>query len=109
MVLLDHRKRYRGRARLTGQVCRPRRIDIRTGRPENVQGNPECDAAKCRLSSEPPGAIRRDNADSIDVWPFTLMVGPALPTVPLFLATDLCLPLDLEGAYIEACRRLRLP
>lgn len=44
----------------------------------------------------------------IEAWPSALAVGQALPTVPLSLEAELCVPLDLEAAYAEACRRRRV-
>jgi hypothetical protein len=52
--------------------------------------------------------VRRGESEQIEVWPATLALGENLPTLPLFLAGDLCVPLDLEATYSEACRRLRL-
>lgn len=44
----------------------------------------------------------------LDAWPFPLAVGQELPTVPLWLAADLAVPLELEWSYRAACRSLRL-
>ena len=44
----------------------------------------------------------------LDVWPHELQLRAALPTVPLWLAADLCVPLDLETPYLLACKSLRL-
>lgn len=44
----------------------------------------------------------------LDVWPFALAVGEELPTVPLWLAADLAVPLELELTYAAACKSLRL-
>jgi hypothetical protein len=44
----------------------------------------------------------------LDVWPFPLAVGEGLPTVPLWLAPDLAVPLELELTYSAACKSLRL-
>jgi hypothetical protein len=44
----------------------------------------------------------------LDVWPTELHLRAALPTVPLWLAADLCVPLDLEPPYHLACQSLRL-
>lgn len=52
--------------------------------------------------------LRRDDRDEIDIWPAELQVGTALPTLPLFPAADLAIPVDLEDAYVEACERLRV-
>lgn len=51
--------------------------------------------------------IRRGDADLVDVWPSALSLGKALPILPLHLR-ELCVPVDLESTYAEACRRLRL-
>jgi hypothetical protein len=37
-----------------------------------------------------------------------LEVGRPLPTLPLWLADDRAVPLDLEGTYEETCRVLRI-
>jgi Protein of unknown function (DUF4058) len=52
--------------------------------------------------------VRRDEAEQIEIWPATLALGESLPTLPLFLKDDLCVPVDLETSYEETCRRLRL-
>ena len=44
----------------------------------------------------------------IEVWPVPLSLGQPLPTVPLSLSAELCVPVDLEAAYQDACRRRRL-
>jgi hypothetical protein len=52
--------------------------------------------------------LQVDGAGRIETWPEALAVGQPLPTMPLSLEADLCVPVDLEGAYAEACRRRRL-
>ncbi len=49
--------------------------------------------------------LRRDQIDEIDTWPMPLAVGELLPTVPLSLSADQCVAVDLEAAYVDACRR----
>jgi hypothetical protein len=46
--------------------------------------------------------------ERIDLWPAPLAVGERLPLLPLALGTVLCVPLDLEAAYMDACQRSRL-
>jgi hypothetical protein len=41
-------------------------------------------------------------------WAYELTVGDPLPTMPLWLDADLCLPLELEAAYQAACIARRL-
>jgi hypothetical protein len=52
--------------------------------------------------------LRRDGVEQIDTWPLPLVVGQPLPTVPLSLEAELCVALDLEAAYHEACQRRRV-
>jgi hypothetical protein len=53
--------------------------------------------------------VVKDGSDvRLDVWPFPLAVGDALPTVPLWLAADLAVPLELELTYEAACKSLRI-
>jgi len=50
----------------------------------------------------------RQGTEQVDVWPQLLQVGNPLPTLPLGLNAEICLPLDLEGTYAAACQRRRL-
>lgn len=52
--------------------------------------------------------LRRDGVDCIETWPMSLVVGQELPRVPLSLAADFCVAVDLEAAYVDACQRRRL-
>ncbi len=47
-------------------------------------------------------------AGRIETWPVPLAVGEALPTMPLSLEAERCVPVDLEAAYLEAGRRRRI-
>lgn len=53
--------------------------------------------------------VRRKKTDLIDLWPWPLAVGAALPAVPLALRSYGCVRLDLEASYAEACARTRTP
>jgi len=52
--------------------------------------------------------LRRDGAEQLDTWPLPLSIGVPLPTVPLSLEAEHCIAVDLEAAYVEACRRRRV-
>lgn len=43
-----------------------------------------------------------------DAWPFALVKGEPLPTVPLWLEADLAVPLDLEQTFTKTCQSLRI-
>ncbi|MCI0464472.1 MAG: DUF4058 family protein [Gemmataceae bacterium] len=51
---------------------------------------------------------RRATGDQIEIWPYILAVGQALPTMPLPLRDGPTLPLDLEATYSETRARSRL-
>ena len=51
--------------------------------------------------------LRREGQDVIEAWPMNLAVGELLPCVPLSLAADFCVAVDLEAAYRDACSRRR--
>jgi hypothetical protein len=44
----------------------------------------------------------------LDAWEEALALQAALPTLPLWLAADLAVPLELEATYEETCRVLRI-
>jgi hypothetical protein len=56
-------------------------------------------------------SVGRDADGQLQVWPFALEVGRALPTVPLWLGGEFAVPLDLEASHTAACAdlRIRLP
>jgi hypothetical protein len=48
------------------------------------------------------------DAQRLEAWPEALAVGAALPTMPLWLSEELCLPLTLEESYRTTCAALRI-
>ena len=52
---------------------------------------------------------RRGDAWLLETWTHPLALGRPLPTLPLWLAEDLAVPLELEASYEETCRILRIP
>jgi len=44
----------------------------------------------------------------IECWPVSLAVGQPLPTLPLALTAEQCVPVDFEASYREACQRRRV-
>jgi hypothetical protein len=72
------------------------------------------------LGAEPPAvyavACRATKPQSkpagpwhLETWLKTLHIGQPLPTLPLWLADDFSVPLDLEASYEETCKALRIP
>jgi len=68
------------------------------------------------LAPEPPAVYaaacrwaREEDAWHCRAWTHTLTVGQPLPTLPLWLADILAMPLELEASYEETCHILRIP
>ncbi len=53
--------------------------------------------------------VKTDTGMQLEAWPGRVALGEALPLLPLWLAVDLAIPLDLEQSYRRACDSLRLP
>ena len=58
--------------------------------------------AACRWAHEA-------DARHFRAWAHALVVGQRLPLLPLWLAENLAVPLELEATYEETCRILRIP
>ena len=56
-------------------------------------------AASCRW-------VEKNNKKLLQAWSHVLAVGQPLPTLPLWLSADLCVPLDLEPSYEQTCHDL---
>jgi hypothetical protein len=68
------------------------------------------------VEPEPPGVYatacrwaREGETRHFRAWTHALMIGQPLPTLPLWLADDLAVPLDLEATYEQTCGILRIP
>jgi hypothetical protein len=74
------------------------------GRPDDSfpTGAPSLYAVAIRWSSRVDRGI-------FEAWVNSLAVARPLPTLPLWLAEDLAIPLELEPSYEETCRVLRMP
>jgi hypothetical protein len=51
---------------------------------------------------------REDESQQLQVWPAPLGLGQPLPTLPLWIASDFSVPLDLESSYRMTCADLRI-
>ncbi|MBL8797932.1 MAG: hypothetical protein JNM56_28800 [Planctomycetia bacterium] len=49
-----------------------------------------------------------EETQQLQLWPATLALGEPLPTLPLWIAADLSVPLDLEASYQATCTDLRI-
>jgi hypothetical protein len=51
---------------------------------------------------------REEESHQLEVWPAPLALGQPLPTLPLWIAADFSVPLDLEASYQMTCADLRI-
>jgi hypothetical protein len=93
-------------------------VDVVTTRTQNLYGElldlighsdpslspepPPLYVAACRLA-------KRANEWLLETWAQSLGLGRSLPTVPLWLADDLAVPLELDDSYEQSCGILNIP
>lgn len=66
-------------------------------------------AAPPSLSATSYRAVGRDEeTQQLLLWPAPLALGQPLPTLPLWIASDVSVPLDLEASYRATCADLRI-
>jgi len=63
-------------------------------------------AVACRATK--PGS-KPGGPWQLETWLRPLQIGLSLPTLPLWLADNFSIPLNLEESYEETCRALRIP
>ena len=51
---------------------------------------------------------KENDAWRMDLWTEPLTLVRPLPTLPLWLASNLAIPLDLEASYDETCQVLHI-
>jgi hypothetical protein len=100
-------------------------VDIVTARRSNLYGDllellgqadptwspapPPLYAVACRWREAFESRRQAEPSWRLETWAHVLSVGQPLPTLPLWLAADLAVPLELQATYEETCRILRIP
>jgi hypothetical protein len=51
---------------------------------------------------------REEEPQQLQLWPASLALAQPLPTLPLWIAPDFSVPLDLEDSYQTTCADLRI-
>jgi hypothetical protein len=115
----EHRRAFVAKcAALLQQQVAVTIVDVVTTRHFNLYGDLLAlfGLADPALGTEPQGTYavtcrdrQRQPVGRVEAWYHPLAVGQPLPTLPLWLAEDLAVPLELEATYEETCRALRLP
>src|SRR5262245_61566908 len=66
-------------------------------------------AALAGLSAVSYRAVgHKEASQHLEVWPAPLALGEPLPTLPLWIASDFFVPLDMEASYQTTCADLRI-
>jgi hypothetical protein len=118
----EHRRLFVAKcAELLRQQISVAIVDLVTTRHANLYGDllELIGRADTSLTSEPPptyaAALRWRTVGvpprefpRLETWAHPLVIGQQLPTLPLWLAEDLAVPLELEASYEETCRALRI-
>ena len=53
-------------------------------------------------------AYSADANPAVKIWSFSLKIGDVLPELPLFITSDIAIPVNLEETYMDVCRVFRL-
>ncbi|MBD2353932.1 DUF4058 family protein [Tolypothrix sp. FACHB-123] len=53
--------------------------------------------------------IQQNGQYKLDIWQEKLNIGGMLPTLPLWLHGEICLPVELDSIYERTCREQRIP
>jgi hypothetical protein len=115
----EHRRAFVAKcaALLQNHVC-VAILDLVTTRTANLYGDllehlgqtdPSLDSQPSPLYAVSCRWARADDAWHFETWMNPLVLGRPLPTLPLWLAENLAIPLELEPSYEETCRVLRIP
>ena len=90
-------------------------VDVVTARQANLPGEllarlteDKASSAKLNLYAIAYRAIERNGQPSLDIWQEELAIGSLLPTLPLWLRGEICLPVDLAATYERTCREQRI-
>jgi hypothetical protein len=115
----EHRRAFVAKcaALLNNRVC-VAIIDLVTTRTSNLYGDllellgltdPSLANGPLPLYAVSCRWARPDDTWLLETWMHPLVLGRPWPTLPLWLAPNLAVPLELELSYEETCRVLRLP
>lgn len=114
----EHRRDYAAKcAALLQQRVSVTIVDLVTTRNFNLYGHllELIGQADPLLGAEPPPlyavacrTAKQGDTSLLETWFHTLALRQPLPTLPLWLADNLSVPLELEPCYEETCRALRI-
>ncbi|MBI1927235.1 DUF4058 family protein [Candidatus Poribacteria bacterium] len=92
-------------------------VDIVTSRSFNfhnaivrkLQSKKKCGSPETPLYCSAYRYVSDQKASAIELWWYGLAVGDVLPEVPLYISSEIAVPVRLEQTYVSACNGLRIP
>ena len=76
-------------------------LDIKTGHLKENKETPLYCAAYHQILDE-------ENKPTIEFWRYSLKVGDLLPELPLFITSEIAVPVNLERTYMDSCDDLKV-
>lgn len=73
-----------------------------------IEGARMSDAHGNSLYANAYRPVQRGDRAELEMWLYPLSLGEQLPTLPLYLRTDLAIHVPLEQTYVEACEDQRI-
>lgn len=89
-------------------------IDVVTNRSVNLHNelmsriSPSTHLIESPLYTVSYRCVGRGTESALDLWQHALSLGDPLPTVPLWLRGNICLPVDFAAAYERTCHEQRI-
>ena len=86
-----------------------RRADLNAAILSLLAAKTDAAATPSSLCAVSYRAVGRDEeTQQLQLWPVPLALGQPLPTLPLWIASDFSVPLDLDASYRATCADLRI-
>jgi hypothetical protein len=86
-----------------------RRVDLNAGILSLLGVDSSAISTPAGLSALSYQAVgQEEETQLLRLWPAPLVLGQPLPTLPLWIAADFSVPLDLEASYQATCADLRI-
>lgn len=100
---------HQGSSIVTVDTVTTRRTDLNAAILTLLGVEPDVSMPKSSLAAVSYRAVgREEEMQQLQLWPEGLALGQPLPTLPLWIAADFAVPLDLEVSYQATCVDLRI-
>jgi Protein of unknown function (DUF4058) len=97
-----------GRGLVVVDVVTTRRADLHADLLAALGADPEDPVPRPLAAIAYKSIVADHGGGKLLAWPAELQIGQPLPTLPLWLAGDLSVPLNLESSHTAACEDIRI-